>query len=182
MQKKRINFAAFASFTFVSSNKKINTLAPYPADKMRFAALAILSFIVLSIANPLPQPPATRNLDIRGAKLNALVTILLDHLPKVNGAIDKVASVMTSFEKLVAFITGEKTTYNDLPGSCKPYTVVFARGTLELGNVGILVGPPFFQALKDRLGAANLAVQGVKYDADIDGYFEGGDPAGSVEM
>jgi len=142
----------------------------------------MLSFIAHSIANPLPQTPAIGNVEIRGAKLNALVTILLDHLPKVNGAIDKVASVMTTFEKLVAFFTGEKTTYDDLSGGCKPYTVVFARGTLELGNVGILVGPPFFQALKDRFGAANIAVQGVKYDADIDGYFEGGDPAGSIEM
>ena len=149
---------------------------------MRLSILASLSFIVLSIANPLPATPAIRNVEMRGEKLNAFVTILLDHLPNLNGAIDKVASVMTAFEKLVAFITGEETTYNDLAGNCKPYTVVFARGTLEMGNVGILVGPPFFQALRDRLGAANLAVQGVKYDADIDGYFEGGDPAGSVVM
>jgi len=30
---------------------------------------------------------------------------------------------------------------------CKPVTVIFARGTIELGNVGSLVGPPFFNAL-----------------------------------
>jgi len=149
---------------------------------MRFILIAILTFIPISLANPLPQTSAIRDVEIRGAKLNAFVTVLLDHLPKVNGAIDKVAGIMTTFEKVVAFITGEKTTYDDLSGGCKPYTIVFARGTLELGNVGVLVGPPFFQALKDRLGAANVAVQGIKYDADIDGYFEGGDPAGSIEM
>lgn len=37
-------------------------------------------------------------------------------------------------------------TQNQL-GLCRPVTVIFARGTIELGNVGSLVGPPFFNAL-----------------------------------
>ena len=52
---------------------------------------------------------------------------------------------------------------DDLSGPCKPVTVVFARGTLELGNVGLLAGPPFFDALAGLIGRDNLAVQGVPY-------------------
>ena len=73
---------------------------------------------------------------------------------------------------------------NDLTdGSpCKAVTVIFARGTTESGNVGTLAGPPFFSALATDIGAGNLAVQGVDYAADVAGFLEGGDPAGSQTM
>lgn len=64
-------------------------------------------------------------------------------------------------------------------GECKPVTVIFARGTIELGNVGSISGPPFFNALDVVLGAENVAVQGVDYPADILGYLEGGDRGGA---
>ena len=63
---------------------------------------------------------------------------------------------------------------------CKPVTVIFARGTIELGNVGSLAGPPFFNALDTVLGADNVGVQGVAYPATIEGYLEGGDPGGAT--
>lgn len=63
---------------------------------------------------------------------------------------------------------------------CKPVTVIFARGTVELGNVGSLVGPPFFNALDQAIGADNVAVQGVPYPASIVGYLEGGDKGGAT--
>ena len=63
---------------------------------------------------------------------------------------------------------------------CKPVTVIFARGTIELGNVGSITGPPFFNALDDVIGADNIAVQGVAYPANILGYLEGGDPGGAA--
>ena len=44
---------------------------------------------------------------------------------------------------------------------CRPVTVIFARGTTEPGNVGLLAGPPFFDALDTVLGADNVGVQGV---------------------
>ena len=62
---------------------------------------------------------------------------------------------------------------------CKPITVIFARGTFELGNVGSFVGPPFFNNLDDLIGADNIAVQGVDYPASLVGYLEGGDPGGA---
>lgn len=49
-------------------------------------------------------------------------------------------------------------TRNEL-AECKPVTVIFARGTIELGNVGSLTGPPFFVALESVIGGENFAVQ-----------------------
>ncbi|MCJ1303225.1 hypothetical protein MMC08_006033 [Hypocenomyce scalaris] len=65
-------------------------------------------------------------------------------------------------------------------GDCAPITIIFARGTIELGNVGELAGPPFFNALDILVGAPNVAVQGVDYPATIEGYLEGGDAGGSA--
>lgn len=71
-------------------------------------------------------------------------------------------------------------TRNDLSGPCKPVTIIFARGTSELGNVGLLAGPPFFNALGSIIGYSNIAVQGVDYPASIPGYLVGGSPDGSA--
>ncbi|KAK6438421.1 hypothetical protein LTR95_005374 [Oleoguttula sp. CCFEE 5521] len=65
---------------------------------------------------------------------------------------------------------------------CRAITVIFARGTFESGNVGTIVGPPFFQALANSVGASNVAVQGVSYAADVDGFNMGGDAVGSRNM
>ena len=65
---------------------------------------------------------------------------------------------------------------------CRPVTVIFARGTIELGNVGSLAGPPFFNALDVAIGASNVAVQGVDYPATIAGYLEGGDKGGATTL
>ena len=75
----------------------------------------------------------------------------------------------------------ERNELTSVPGvGCKPITVIFARGTIELGNVGKLVGPPFFKDLHDlMIGADNIAVQGVNYAATIAGYLIGGDPGGA---
>lgn len=73
-------------------------------------------------------------------------------------------------------------TANDLSGTCRAITVVFARGTTESGNVGSIAGPPFFQALNSRLGANNIAVQGVNYPATVAGYLAGGDRGGAASL
>lgn len=54
-------------------------------------------------------------------------------------------------------------TRNDLSGACKDVTVIYARGTTELGNVGSIAGPPFFSALALKIGSSRVAVQGVDY-------------------
>lgn len=73
-------------------------------------------------------------------------------------------------------------TQNDLSGPCKAVTLIFARGTSEIGNVGSVTGPPFFQALGKKIGNDQLAVQGVDYPANIAGIIALGDPAGSKKM
>ena len=70
---------------------------------------------------------------------------------------------------------------NGLP--CKNFTLIFARGTFETGNMGGLVGPPFEQALVSMLGSAQVAVQGVNnYPADVAGFLAGGSATGSQNM
>lgn len=66
-----------------------------------------------------------------------------------------------------------------------PDTLLFARGTTEPGNVGILVGPPLILALNElsSTSASNLAIQGVNsYAATVTGYLAGGDAIGSAAM
>ncbi|CAO2648757.1 Nn.00g097060.m01.CDS01 [Neocucurbitaria sp. VM-36] len=77
------------------------------------------------------------------------------------------------------------TTQNDVTngGACKAMTVLFARGTTETGNMGTIAGPPFVSAIGDLMGgAANVAVQGIEYPANIPGFLAGGDKAGSMLM
>ncbi|KAF2765925.1 cutinase, partial [Teratosphaeria nubilosa] len=51
-------------------------------------------------------------------------------------------------------------------GVCAPITVLFARGTFEIGNVGSVIGPQLFSALS-RLTNGNIALQGLNYDANL---------------
>lgn len=70
---------------------------------------------------------------------------------------------------------GTATTQNGLTAGtgCKAMTVIFARGTTEQGNVGTLSGPPFFASLATLVGMENLAVQGVEYPANVQGFLAG---------
>lgn len=58
--------------------------------------------------------------------------------------------------------------------ACRDVTVVYARGTTQNGNIGAAgdVGPVFMNALAGLVGAENIAVQGVEYDADISGFLK----------
>ena len=76
-------------------------------------------------------------------------------------------------------------TRNDITSGlpCKNFTLIFARGTFESGNIGGIVGPPFVDALVSKLGSAQVAVQGVNnYPADIAGFQAGGSATGSANM
>jgi hypothetical protein len=150
---------------------------------MRFSLWTILAILGLTIASPIPEATHDRDLSKRNTPLNEFLTVLLKYLPEVDGTIETVTGILTVFENLLSVLTGESDTYNDLSGSCKEYTVIFARGTTEPGNVGILVGPPFFDALRAKVGSGNVAIQGVNnYNADINGYLAGGDAGGSQSM
>ena len=78
-------------------------------------------------------------------------------------------------------------TYNQLTDgtACRAISVIYARGTGQQGNVGdaAAVGPLFFNQLASRVGGTSrLAIQGVTYPANVAGFLQGGDPAGSTTM
>ncbi|CAG8970663.1 hypothetical protein HYALB_00003417, partial [Hymenoscyphus albidus] len=167
---------------------------------MKFSLLTLFALLPLLHASPLPQdqypvpthtptaPQTPTQPNKRTAEsLNQFLGVLLNDMPAIEGSLDAVTGVLTEFEGNVAALTKEPTTYNDLEGNlgsdCRTYTIVFARGTTEPGNVGILAGPPFFEAMDAVAGARNVAIQGVNnYKADIVGYLTGGSASGTVEM
>lgn len=78
-------------------------------------------------------------------------------------------------------------TFNQLTDgtACRKVTIIWARGTNGAGNVGEAgsEGPTFFNAVASAVGgAANLAVQGVNYSANVFGFLAGGDAAGATSM
>ena len=65
-------------------------------------------------------------------------------------------------------------TKNDvINGVCRPVTYIFARGTTEIGNMGLTVGPALESALETAFGANKVATQGVTYPADVSGAITG---------
>ncbi|KUI69608.1 Cutinase [Cytospora mali] len=81
------------------------------------------------------------------------------------------------------FSAGGSSTENGLSDACQKVTVIFARGTTELGNMGSIVGPGLSTDLKSALNN-NVAVQGVDYAADAAGITEeiGSDGPGTQAM
>ncbi|ROV89368.1 hypothetical protein VPNG_10128 [Cytospora leucostoma] len=59
-------------------------------------------------------------------------------------------------------------TENGLDDACQNVTLIFARGTSELGNMGSIVGPGLSTSVKSATGN-HVAVQGVTYAADAAG-------------
>lgn len=146
---------------------------------MKLIHCVLLVLFPFALTAPLP---ASYSLEFkRQTALNSFIAAVLKHIPAINGPIEKVSGLLTAFTHTLSIITWQQTKYND--NSCKDYTLIFARGTTEPGNVGILVGPPLIEALKDRVGEDRLAVQGVNgYEANVEGYLAGGSVAGSSSM
>jgi hypothetical protein len=95
----------------------------------------ILIFIGLNAyAFPLAEPDDV-HITERGAGLNSFLSILLGHLPAINTSITDASQLITSFDTLLGALTGAQETYNELGGACTEWTVIFARGTAEPGNV-----------------------------------------------
>ncbi|PNH43695.1 hypothetical protein VD0004_g3840 [Verticillium dahliae] len=101
---------------------------------------------------------------------------IISSLPTGERALDVVAKILTPLQQGLAAAAGIDTTREDLAQNapCAAVTVVFARGTTEPGSVGLIAGPPFFDALRDQLGAETLAVQGVAYPATFAGFNRNG--------
>lgn len=144
--------------------------------KVPFELLSFTSIFSLALCAPAPAPDRVV-LEPRAATTSAVATI-------TPGATGPSAAEISSAVAGCSNIELQGVTANDiLDGVCKPFTLIFARGTLESGNLGGIVGPPLVAALQSRLGANNVAVQGVNnYPADIAGFFAGGSATGSADM
>lgn len=136
----------------------------------QFSLLLLLPFFSLVVAAP-----------IFSRDINAFLAEIALLFP-FSGLISDISGLLTAAEQTLASFFGIQTTQNGLSGSCGAVTVIFARGTTEPGNVGVLVGPPFFDALKSTIGAGNVVVQGVDYPASVEGFLVGGDSASAQTM
>ncbi|KAI0388420.1 cutinase [Xylariaceae sp. FL0594] len=66
-------------------------------------------------------------------------------------------------------------------GPCRDVIFIFARGSTEAGNMGVIVGPGVADQLKARLGSTRVAVEGVNYAALLStNYLPGGTDAVSA--
>ncbi|KAJ4286510.1 hypothetical protein N0V90_013210 [Kalmusia sp. IMI 367209] len=127
----------------------------------------------LTSRQDIPIPPALAQFP--SGLLNQFLR-MISTLPEGAAALDAVGLVLTPLQQSLADAAGVDTTRDDLAqnATCADVTVVFARGTTEPGNVGLVTGPPFFDALKEQLGGKTLAVQGVEYPATFAGFNRNG--------
>ena len=160
-------------------------------------SLVSLTFLALFgyiYAVPVPQDAQTSNTTTVAAAAASTAVQTADASNPINGllaglgmipiigqSITAISGVLTSFEVVLAKTLNVDTTENGDSG-CKAMTVIFARGTTEPGNVGLVTGPPFFDALSAIIGANSMEVQGVEYPASIEGFLLGGDATGSQTM
>ncbi|KAK7997413.1 hypothetical protein PG990_009886 [Apiospora arundinis] len=156
---------------------------------MKILNLITLSLSLLPTASGAPleagNPSSPLVVKRQNQPINQLLSYITELFP-VNIALQDGQGLLTLAEKALALLAGFNTVENDIEnGQCGDIVVIFARGTTEPGNVGVLVGPPLFGALRKQLGAVGktLAVQGVDhYDASVTGYLQGGSSSGSQQM
>lgn len=153
--------------------------------KISVLSLVLLPLLSLVSGRPTTQIVGTTIESRQTTAINILLAFISQLFP-VNILVENIDGVIESAEILFAKIAGFSITENDLTaGKCGDVVIVYARGTTEPGNVGSLVGPPFFAAVRKSLAAKGktLAVQGVDdYEADVTGFLQGGDAKGSQRM
>lgn len=119
--------------------------------------------------------------------LNKFLTIVDQVIPRrINIAVIAADKVIGLAETKAGELMGVETTRDDLAdGLCGDVMVLFARGTVEPGNVGSMVGPQFRDALKGTLAGRDVSFTGVNgtyYPASIADYFSGGPDEGAQEL
>jgi Cutinase len=155
-------------------------------------SIALITIFGSVYAVPVPQDTQATNItaistDSHGSggssSSNPINSLLagVGMVPIIGASVTAISDVLTTFEAGLAASLNVDTTQNGAAG-CKDMTVIFARGTTESGNVGLLTGPPFFDALSAMIGADSMEVLGVDYPASIEGFLQGGDATGSQTM
>lgn len=118
----------------------------------------MLAFVAAQRAAAAPQPIAMSSGGLsKRFDVNILLAKILDIYP-LNVIVDDLEAFLTDTLQDVADEVGVETTLN-AGATCANLTILFARGTEEPGNVGVITGPAFFQAVEDKVGGS-VAVQG----------------------
>lgn len=109
--------------------------------------------------------------------LNTLLAAINEYFPD-SIAIKSADAIISKAEAAVGKLIDVQETRNDLvEGSCGGVMVMFARGTGELGNIGALVGPKFYDELVSALDGTSVSMQGIDssaYPAVVADYFTRG--------
>lgn len=152
-------------------------LPPFFAKMMfTFALLALLASQETLAAPVAASYHPTKRLDV-----NKVLAAVLGSLP-IGSTVNDLQSTLTSTEQDIADKLDVNVTQN-AGAACADVTILFARGTDDPGNVGLMTGPAFFDAVKGQLKDKSLAVQGTNnYGANIDGFLKGGDKNGSQQL
>lgn len=77
------------------------------------------------------------------------------------------------------YVIGSQNATDVDDGVCAPLTLLFARGTIDPGNLGQVIGPPLCGNLSVLLDG-NVALQGVPYPATVEGIAIQGNPGGAM--
>lgn len=147
--------------------------------------ITLPSLLGLAIATPAGTPVRRDGLALEGRQAG---TTIIPACATLTSTATPTISALELYEATLGCTgvqaTGTNDTRNDiLNGICKPFTLIFARGTGEDPNLGNLVGPPFIYALNATFGTKNVAVQGVNnYPADDAGFCAGGSSTGTADL
>ncbi|KAL2869146.1 cutinase-domain-containing protein [Aspergillus lucknowensis] len=103
------------------------------------------------------------------------VTTFLEKVADIfpgDAVVEDVCGAITAGEVALSTLFGIPYVEND---GCGDTTVIFARGTCDPSNVGVVTGPWFFKSLDSKLqeSGQSLAVDGFEYPASVDGYLNG---------
>ncbi|KAK0665593.1 cutinase-domain-containing protein [Cercophora samala] len=170
---------------------------------MRIALLTLFT-LALAVPSPSPQeePPLPQELSLpeepglpEEPPLSAeydptIITIPVNtylywvtKLFPLDRHLDVVRDLYMAAEQRVASILKIQTTRHITKGDCPDIAILFARGTNEAGNIGMVAGPSFYEHVKKEAGKnKTVEIQGLDYEANLKGFLRGGDKDGTSKM
>lgn len=159
-------------YSFFGVSADLASLFPFPYNKatlQKMRSLAVLTSLLAghALAYPKPSPQSLSPRD--WPTINEWLSELADIMP-IGDTVSAACDLIGDGEDVAADLFGISNTENE---PCGDVTVLFARGTCDPGNVGVLVGPWFFESLQNVLGSRSLGVQGVPYPASVQGFLSG---------
>ncbi|KAM3508754.1 hypothetical protein MY11210_006611 [Beauveria gryllotalpidicola] len=128
-----------------------------------------------ALAVPASLDHSYSDLEQRGADANKMVGWILNRFPG-QMTVEASCFFLTESERLLGAMFGIPSEFNN--SGCKDVLIIFARGTCDPINCGVLVGPPFFDEVGKAIGGKSLGAQGVNYPASVDGYLNADNAAG----